>query len=280
MGKNRQFDKRQVGLPRQARLPINRCNLPAVILGSLTFQRHPDILAIDGVRELHRALFDDLRNVASAEQRALRFTAYMHSAFLLEHPDEVGLDPDCGRPRHRIDYRRLLRGWLFDSDSAEAAVLKGWVESRFGLLARKHEGRLHSGDTDWEHRYAVARTNGLYNTNALEAQLDLLFTYCQFELGLTHGTKARLRLYRGINGIGNHEILARPGHGRYVLVLNNLSSFSSSRERADEFGDIVIVADVPVSKLLYVPALLPGLLRGEDEFLVIGGVYEVAVATG
>jgi NAD+--dinitrogen-reductase ADP-D-ribosyltransferase len=280
MDKNRQSDNCALRLPRCARLPINRCNLPSVILGSLTFQRHPDTLEIDGVHTLHRALFDDLRGVAEADQRAIRFADYMRSAFLLEHPEEVGLTPDCDHPRHRIDYRRLLRGWLLDSDSAEAAVLKGWVESRFGLLARKHERRLRSEDPDSNNRYTAARARGLYNTNALEAQLDLLFSYCQFELGRLHNSNARLRLYRGINRLDDHEILAHPGHDRYVLVMNNLSSFSGSRERADEFGDIVVAADVPVSKLLYVPSLLPGLLRGEDEFLVIGGVYEVILAKG
>ena len=41
-------------------LPINRCNLPAVILGGLTFQRHPAPLLLDGVAELHHRLFRSL----------------------------------------------------------------------------------------------------------------------------------------------------------------------------------------------------------------------------
>jgi NAD+--dinitrogen-reductase ADP-D-ribosyltransferase len=44
-------------LPGSARLPINRCNLPASILGSLSYQRHPVPLKLDGVEELHRSLF-------------------------------------------------------------------------------------------------------------------------------------------------------------------------------------------------------------------------------
>ena len=31
----------KASLPREARLPINRCNLPAVVLGSLTYQQYP-----------------------------------------------------------------------------------------------------------------------------------------------------------------------------------------------------------------------------------------------
>jgi len=36
-------------LPRNACLPINRCNLPAVILGSPTYHDAPMPLALDGV---------------------------------------------------------------------------------------------------------------------------------------------------------------------------------------------------------------------------------------
>jgi len=45
-------------LPRSARLPINRCNLPVAILGSLTYLRHPVPLELDGVAELHRSAAD------------------------------------------------------------------------------------------------------------------------------------------------------------------------------------------------------------------------------
>jgi NAD+--dinitrogen-reductase ADP-D-ribosyltransferase len=51
-------------LPAAARLPLNRCNLPAVILGSLTYQRHPVPLEIDGVRAFHHDLFELLEPIA------------------------------------------------------------------------------------------------------------------------------------------------------------------------------------------------------------------------
>ena len=44
-------------LPREAYLPINRCNLPAVILGSPTYRDAPMPLKLDGVAELHADLF-------------------------------------------------------------------------------------------------------------------------------------------------------------------------------------------------------------------------------
>ena len=44
-----------------------------------------------------------------------------------------------GRNREEFrEYLRVVRGWAFDPDGREAAVLKGWVESRFGLMPRHH----------------------------------------------------------------------------------------------------------------------------------------------
>ena len=70
-------------LPRAARLPINRCNLPAVILGSLTFQRHPVPLKLDGVEELHRPLFEALARLEDADERAQAFMSHMDATFSL-----------------------------------------------------------------------------------------------------------------------------------------------------------------------------------------------------
>jgi NAD+--dinitrogen-reductase ADP-D-ribosyltransferase len=35
-------------------------------------------------------------------------------------------------------------------------------------------------------------------------------------------------------------VLERGGDGRYRVLLNNLNSFTSVRERADEFGDYIL----------------------------------------
>ncbi|HLO63175.1 MAG TPA: NAD(+)--dinitrogen-reductase ADP-D-ribosyltransferase, partial [Azonexus sp.] len=76
-------------LPREARLPINRCNLPAVVLGGLTFQRHPAPLLLDGVAELHRNLFQRLE-AARPEQRGEVFRDYLTVHFRLERPEDMG----------------------------------------------------------------------------------------------------------------------------------------------------------------------------------------------
>ncbi len=264
-------------LPRQARLPINRCNLPAVVLGGLSFQQHPAPLVLDGVAELHRDLFRRLGQ-ANPSERASVFRDYLTVHFRLERPEELGLS-GCRKGREKANFIKMLRGWSFDADSREGAVLKGWVESRFGLTPRYHLEPLRDPAGDAYLRYLEMRAQGLYGTNALEAQLDLVYTYCQYELAQRHGGARHVTLYRGLNRLGDHEVLASERKGEHVVLLNNLSSFTCSRERACEFGDYILTVNVPLSKILFYCGLLPGILRGEDEFLVIGGVAHVSLST-
>jgi NAD+--dinitrogen-reductase ADP-D-ribosyltransferase len=270
---------RNPSLPASARLPINRCNLPAVILGSLTYQTHPVPLELDGVRALHGSLFAALETIEAPPARAQRFMDYMTVQFRLGRPEEAGLAASNGaKKRGNANYLRLVRGWSFDSNASEGAVLKNWIETRFGLLARHHAGPLGSQDSDNRVAYLRQAATGIYATNAIEAQLDLLYTYCQYELDKQYRHTGQTVLYRGINRIDEHEILARAANGRYRVLLNNLNSFSASRERADEFGDYILEAVVPTPKVFFFNRLLPGMLRGEDEVVVIGGVYEVTIS--
>ena len=101
--------------------------------------------------------------------------------FRLEALEEAGLisaplaDARQSRPklRGRADYLRMVRGWAFDPNSQEGAVLKAWVESRFGLLTRFHGVLLDDRSEDAYEHFMEVCSRGLYNTNALEAQLDL-----------------------------------------------------------------------------------------------------------
>ena len=268
---------RQPSLPREARLPINRCNLPAVVLGSLSFQRHPAELVLDGVAELHRDLFRRL-DAALPAQRPDVFRDYMTVHFQLEWPEQMGFTGQR-KGRTKANYIKTIRGWSFDSDSREGAVLKGWVESRFGLTPRWHGQPLRDPSAEAYRRYLEMRAQGLYGTNALEAQLDLVYTYCQVELARRHPGARHVALYRGINRIGDHEVLEEGSDGRHVMLLNNLNSFTCSRDRAGEFGDYILAVDVPLTKIFFHCGLLPGVLQGEDEFLVIGGVVDVGLST-
>ncbi|GHT90198.1 N-acyl homoserine lactonase [Betaproteobacteria bacterium] len=259
-------------LPRDARLPINRCNLSAEILGSLTYQLHPAPLELDGVATLHRDLFKRLDAIPAAKRRAEIFQDYITVHFRLEHLDEAGLS-GRSHPRANANYARMIRGWNFDSDSREGAVMKGWVESRFGLLPRYHGEALRNPSDTAYRRYMEMRTQGLYGTNALEAQLDLVYAYCQYEFARQQPDVSHLTLYRGINRLGEHERLPDGSDKHPILLLNNLNSFTRNRDRAGEFGDYILTVQAPVPKILFHCQLLPGVLKGEDEFLLIGGVY-------
>ncbi len=266
-------------LPREARLPINRCNLPAVVLGSLTYQRHPSPLLLDGVAELHRDLFRRLGG--AGDDPAVRgevFRDYLTVHFQLEWPEEMGFTGNH-KSRARANYARMIRGWSFDADSREGAVLKGWVESRFGLLPRWHGQPLRDTNDDaWLH-YMEMRSQGLYGTSALESQFDLVYTYCQHELARRHPGARHVTLYRGVNRVADHEILDSRDGGRHTILLNNLNSFTCSRDRACEFGDYILTVDMPLTKIFFHCGLLPGVLQGEDEFLAIGGVVDVTLST-
>jgi NAD+--dinitrogen-reductase ADP-D-ribosyltransferase len=264
-------------LPGYARLPINRCNLPAVILGSLTFQRHPAPLALDGVAELHAGLFRRLDAIAGAADRAQAFRDYMTVIFRLDHLEDAGLDEHSSK-RAKANWQRVLRGWSFDADGREGAVLKGWVESRFGLVPRFHGEPLRDYSAPAYRRFLEMRAAGISGTNALEAQLDLLYAYCQYEFARAGRDHDRLRLYRGANRVGEHEVLSGSGR-RQIVLFNNIASFTAERERAGEFGDYILEADIPAAKVFFHCGLLPGVLEGEDEYLVIGGACEVEVRT-
>ncbi len=57
-----------------------------------------------------------------------------------------------------------------------------------------------------------------------------------------------------------------------------LEDIAESGERAREFGDDLLAVDVPLPKLAFFSHLLPGLLRGEDEYVVVGGLYRLRLA--
>jgi len=272
----RATDNDTATLPRYARLPINRCNVPAVILGSVTFQRFPSPLQLDGIAELHADLFRRLDALDEHAARAEAFRDYLTVHFCLEELEKAGLD-ERSKKRANANWMRVLRGWSFDSDGREGAVLKGWVESRFGLLARYHGEPLRDFSGAAYLRYQEMRSAGLYGTNALEGQLDLVYAYSQYEFRRT-AAPSRIELYRGINRLAEHETLTG-SKKRQIVLFNNMVSFTASRERASEFGDYILTALVPTPKVFFSCGLLPGVLKGEDELLVIGGVYDIAIDT-
>lgn len=226
------------------------------------------------MQELHRRLFAALDAIPSASERAARFEDYLTVHFRLDQPEAMGHSATARVDRHKSSWLRVLRGWMFDSDSIDAAVLKAWVESRFGLLPRYHRAPLRSpGDAAWL-AYEEDRSRGLYGTSGLEAQFDLLFEFGQYEFRRARHP-VTLALYRGINRSHEFEKQVTQGDAGEVWLLNSLNSFSGTADRASEFGDVVIRCEVPCAKVLAYSGLLPSRLQGEDEYLVIGGLYRV-----
>jgi NAD+--dinitrogen-reductase ADP-D-ribosyltransferase len=178
-------------------------------------------------------------------------------------------------------YLRFLRGWQFDSNSIEGAVLKGWVESRLGLPPTFHREPIDDFHSAAYVQYTFDRMQGSARSNAILPQLDLLYGFVQYELGRRFPGKKHLPLYRGICDFTEHPVIEKSGKDRYILRLNNLNSFTHDFERAWEFGTRVLEAEVPLTKIFFLGGLLPrSLLRGEEEVIVIGGEFEVRVLIG
>ena len=61
--------------------------------------------------------------------------------------------------------------------------------------------------------------------------------------------------------------------------LNNLVSFTADRHIACEFGDTILEVSVPKVKIIFFSELLPHHpLKGEAEYIAIGGDYRVSVS--
>jgi NAD+--dinitrogen-reductase ADP-D-ribosyltransferase len=257
---------------------LNRCNLSPWIIGSEEFQANPLPVEIDGVRATDARLFRRLDEIADAEQRSRFFHDYVSVKFGLD--EKISLQSD-GKPHPMHGYVHFLRSWGADSNGHAGAVLKSWVESRFGLLATYHDGRL-ADDAKARSAFTLDRMRGSAKSIGVLMQLDLLYTFCQDELRRRHPAKRWLTLYRGTHDPEEYAIHLPAGSNaggskRHALVqLNNLSSFSSDPEVAWEFGSNVWEVEVPLAKIVFFSGLLPkSLLIGESEHLVLGGYYNV-----
>ena len=251
---------------------VNRCNLPPWQLASRQFQEDPQPIEIVGTRQAEGRLFDLLDRLCDPAVRGATFHEYLSVRFQL---DQWGGEGSTSVTSLRHSYLRFLRGWGADSNSRSGAVLKSWVESRFGLRATYHGGRL-SEDPAARDKYRTDRMRGEAETSAISMQLDLLYTYCQYELGRRHPDQRWLTLYRGTHDPEEYAVKGDGNGDRSIVQLNNLSSHTSDREIAWEFGSSVWEVQVPLPKIVFFSGLLPRhLLEGEKEHLVLGGEYRV-----
>ena len=252
---------------------FNNCNLPPWVIASRHFNDNPQMLEIQGVKEGNRFLFDRLATIDSQETRALSFNDYMSVKFQLHQWQG---QTDTARKSIKNSYLRYLRGWMMDSNSVEGAVLKRWVESRIGIMPSFHKARIGGLHSQAYFDYAVDVMKGSARTNAIQSQLDILYQYCQFELFEKFPDKKAIDLYRGTHDASEHDLIEQLGKREQIVRLNNLVSFTSDEERAWEFGSTVWRVQVPLCKVFFYNDLLPGsILKGEGEYLVIGGDYRV-----
>jgi NAD+--dinitrogen-reductase ADP-D-ribosyltransferase len=255
---------------------LNRCNLSPWIIGSEEFQANPLPIEIDGARTTDGSLFRRLDEIPDPEERSRLFHDYICVKFGLN--DKVERH---GKLTYIYSYLNLLRAWGADSNRQAGAVLKAWVESRFGILATYHNGRL-ADDTGAREAFTFDRIHGLAKSIGAMMQLDLLYTFCQDELRRRLPNTRSKTLYRGTHDPEEYVIRNQASNGeaqsrRIALVqLNNLSSFTSDPELAWEFGSSAWEVEVPLAKIVFFSGLLPkSLLTGESEHLVLGGYYNV-----
>ena len=254
--------------------------MPAGLLASLNFNDHPLPLHIGGTREANRSLFERLGQSCDMAEAASCFQDYMDVLFGFEPEQRKGTGSD-GRRRFRSSYLRLLKGWAFDANSREAAVLKGWVESRFGLFPTFHKAVIGRFSAPAWMTYVEEKMANRFHNNSINMQLDLLYEFCQWALMRFHnGGHTHLTLFRGTNNFDEHPLLQRIDKHHAVIRLNNLISFTANRDIACEFGDYILEVAVPLVKILFFNELLPlHALRGESEYMVIGGDYRVKMST-
>ena len=253
---------------------FNYCNLPPWVIASRHFNENPQSLEIQGVKEANRFLFEKLAGIASQDERAMVFNDFMSVKFQLHHWQDQATD--TARRSIKNSYLRFLRGWMMDSNSIEGAVLKRWVESRMGITPTYHRERISDIHSEAYFEFSVDVMKGSARTNAIQSQLDLLYEYCQFELSRKFHAIAIIPLYRGTHDASEHDVLEQIGKREQIVRLNNLVSFTSNEERAWEFGSTVWEAQVPLCKIFFYNDLLPGsIMKGEGEYLIVGGEYRV-----
>jgi NAD+--dinitrogen-reductase ADP-D-ribosyltransferase len=254
-------------------LGFNLCNLPPWVIASRHFNEHPQPLEVQGVRLANRHFFQKLDALSEATERAETFNDYMSVKYQLHQWQD---QTTTARKSLKNSYLRFLRGWMMDANSVEGAVLKGWVESRMGIPPTFHKIRIPGIHAEEYMTYAMDRTKGSARTNAINSQLDLLYEYCQYELSKAHPPEHCLKLFRGTNDANDYDLIEKIDKREQIVRLNNLVSFTDEEERAWEFGDTVWEIHAPLAKILFYDELLPNsIMKGEGEYLIIGGEYRV-----
>lgn len=254
----------------------NLVGVPTWVLAGAEFNAHPQALHIGGTRASHGGLFALLSRCPDVVEASEVFVHYMSLTFGLQ-PEADPRSPGEAR-RWRSSYIKLLQGWGLDCNGQAGAVLKGWVESRFGMVPSFHKAVLARFPSPAWVAYLEEKVSSRYHNNCIFQQLDLLYEYGQWALRRFKalGAGPCVPLWRGITReerqFAFQDAQALDRHA--LIRLNNVVSLSTQADRAECFGDWLVRVNVPLSKILYYPGLVPAVpLSGEDEVLAIGGDY-------
>jgi len=257
----------------------NLIGIDSTWLASVDFNGCPQKIHIGGTRELHHGLFTQLSQCYAQREAAASFSRYMEDYFELGATPSV---PSTKAHRFKPNYLDLLRAWGFDSNSPPGAVLKGWVESRFGLIPLYHKEVLGRFPSPAWVAYLEEKSSSRFHDSVIALQLDALYEYCQWSLRRFRCIEeTHIRLWRGIRDADGQFRTGLDERKKQIVDLNNLVSFSESPERAEEFGEWIVEADIPLAKILFYPGMLAdSVLSSEREFLVIGGQFSAKVHRG
>lgn len=94
-----------------------------------------------------------------------KFRRYLEIVFRLKTSDYERKHAE--ERRFNPSYLKLIEGWGFDSNSPQGAVLKGWVESRFGLTPTYHRAPLHRYPSKAWIRYLEEKYSSRFHNNSI-----------------------------------------------------------------------------------------------------------------
>ncbi|MBI3794363.1 MAG: NAD(+)--dinitrogen-reductase ADP-D-ribosyltransferase [Nitrospinae bacterium] len=248
----------------------NLIGIPTSYFASPAFNLSPSPIHLNGVMEMNAPLFKAMDTMETSDDVANIFIEHMRVMFELDVKP-----PEGKRKSFRANFARLIKGWRFDSNRPEGAVMKGWAESRFGLPPLYHAQKITNVNSPAYMAYTAEKMHARFNNNAIYSQFDLLYEYCQYYQRRFGPRTGKYKLFRGANISGDEqEIIEKRGKLLWVTRNNSLVSYTSDVERADEFGGTILQTEVPFEKVLCFPNLLPGLISGDEkEYIVLGGDY-------
>ncbi|MGD9807803.1 MAG: NAD(+)--dinitrogen-reductase ADP-D-ribosyltransferase [Deferribacterales bacterium] len=248
----------------------NLINIPTGMFVSNEYNQKVLPITISGVWEYYGEIFKAIKKADNIEEAAYIFTCSMDSLFSLNEKHNG---------KKMGSYSRLLKGWLFDSNSIEGAVMKGWVESRFGITPFFHKDIIPDMNSEEYYEYMVEKMDHRLNKNLIFHQLDLLYTYTQVILESFYSDKLpKLTLYRGVNDLSEHLVVKELEDKMICIEQNSLVSFTSDRDIASSFGDYILKSNIPYTKIVFFSEILPNVkFAGEKEYLVLGGRYDTEV---